>query len=90
MKTLDNQSPIQGPMTVLTRRAVIAGLTLLSALPARSVAASPNGPITVVHGYAPGGPTDTVARVIAERLSNRLERQVIVDPRSCLLIFQSA
>jgi tripartite-type tricarboxylate transporter receptor subunit TctC len=69
-------------MTVLTRRAVVAGLASLAALPARSVPALPTGPITVVHGYAPGGPTDMVARVIAERLSNRLERPVIVDPRS--------
>jgi tripartite-type tricarboxylate transporter receptor subunit TctC len=69
-------------MTVLTRRAVIAGLTSFAALPARSVAALPSGPITIVHGYAPGGPVDTVARIVAERLSNRLDRQVIVDPRA--------
>ena len=69
-------------MIKLTRRAVIAGLTSFAVIPERSVAAPPAGPITIVHGFAPGGPTDTLARIVAERLSNKLERQVIVDPRA--------
>ena len=69
-------------MTELTRRAVIAGgLTSLLNLPARSETTWPGKPITLVHGYAPGGPTDTVARIVAEGLSRQLGQPVIVDPK---------
>ncbi len=70
-------------MTDLTRRAAIAGgLASLLNLPARSETVWPGKPITLVHGYAPGGPTDMVARIVAEGLSRRLGQQVVVDPRS--------
>jgi tripartite-type tricarboxylate transporter receptor subunit TctC len=60
-------------MTDLTRRAAIAGgLASLLNLPARSETVWPGKPITLVHGYAPGGPTDMVARIVAEGLSRRL------------------
>jgi tripartite-type tricarboxylate transporter receptor subunit TctC len=69
-------------MTELTRRAVITGgLTSLLTLPARSETVWPTKPITLVHGYVPGGPTDVVARIVAEGLSRRLGQQVIVDPK---------
>jgi tripartite-type tricarboxylate transporter receptor subunit TctC len=70
-------------MTELSRRAVIAGgLTSLLTLPARAETVWPSKPITLVHGYAPGGPTDTVARIVAEALSRRLGQPVVVDPKS--------
>ncbi len=70
-------------MTDLTRRAAIAGgLASLLNLPARSETVWPGKPITLVNGYAPGGPTDMVARIVAEGLSRRLGQQVVVDPRS--------
>jgi tripartite-type tricarboxylate transporter receptor subunit TctC len=67
--------------TELTRRAVLGGFIALFAKPARSEPAWPNRPITLVHGFATGGPTDTVARIVAEGLSRRLGQQVVVDPR---------
>ncbi len=39
----------------------------------------PNRPVTIVVGFAPGGGTDTVARVMQKPLGDRLGQQVIVD-----------
>ena len=66
-------------MTGLTRRTVLAGLTTFVAI--HPDTAWPSRPITLVHGFAAGGPTDTVARIIAEGLTTRLRQQVVVDPR---------
>lgn len=68
-------------MTAVTRRTVLASLTTLIAFPAFPDTAWPNRPITLVHGFAAGGPTDTVARIIAGGLTTRLGQQVVVDPR---------
>ena len=68
-------------MTGLTRRTVLAGLTTFVAIPTYPDTAWPSRPITLVHGFAAGGPTDTVARIIAEGLTTRLRQQVVVDPR---------
>ena len=68
-------------MTGLTRRTALAGFTTFVAIPAYPDTAWPSRPITLVHGFAAGGPTDTVARIIAEGLTTRLRQQVVVDPR---------
>ena len=41
----------------------------------------PNKPIRLVVGFAPGGNTDTVARLVGQRLGERLGTQVIIDNR---------
>ncbi|KQO25282.1 LacI family transcriptional regulator [Acidovorax sp. Leaf76] len=45
-------------------------------------AAFPEGPITIVVPYAPGGAADAVARVLATRLGARLGTSVIVDNKA--------
>jgi tripartite-type tricarboxylate transporter receptor subunit TctC len=42
----------------------------------------PTRPITMVVGFAPGGGTDTVARIIATNLGESLGQQVIVDNKA--------
>ena len=52
-------------MRGLTRRMVIAGpLATLAAPPARSNPDWPDRPITMLHGFPPGGPTDLLARIV--------------------------
>lgn len=41
----------------------------------------PSKPIRLIVGFAPGGNTDTVARVIGQRLSDRLGAPVVIDNR---------
>lgn len=41
----------------------------------------PTRPITLSHGFGAGGNSDTVARIIAPVLAERLGQQVIVEPR---------
>jgi tripartite-type tricarboxylate transporter receptor subunit TctC len=41
----------------------------------------PSKPVRLIVGFAPGGNTDTVARLVGQRLGERLQVQVIVDNR---------
>jgi tripartite-type tricarboxylate transporter receptor subunit TctC len=68
-------------MGALTRRAVLAGLSALGAMPAGAQSLWPNRPITMVHGLPPGGSVDGIVRIIAEGLSSKLGQQVVVDAR---------
>jgi len=53
-------------------------LCTLACLPAWSQA-WPSKPIRMIIAFPPGGPTDLVSRVLAQRLSEQLGQQVIVD-----------
>ncbi len=62
---------------LLGSAAASAGLLALSH-PARAQA-YPDKPIRFVVPYAPGGATDTSARIAAEYLTGKLGQQVMVD-----------
>jgi tripartite-type tricarboxylate transporter receptor subunit TctC len=69
-----------------TRRAVtwalaglVAGLALPAAHAAEDAASYPSRPITIILGYPPGGPTDLIARVVAQKLSQAWGKPVIVE-----------
>jgi tripartite-type tricarboxylate transporter receptor subunit TctC len=64
----------------LTRRAVLGGLAGLTAGRARADADWPTRTIAIIHGFAAGGPSDVVARLIADGLSRALGQSVIVEP----------
>lgn len=67
----------------ITRRPLVCALAIAAAsafaAPAFAQAAYPNKPITIVVSYPPGGDTDAIARLFAERLSQRLNQSVVVD-----------
>ena len=73
---------------ILTRRKLLgAALALLGSLGMASMpalAAKPNyptGPVNIVLPFPPGGSTDVVARVIADKLSKKWGQPVTVDNR---------
>ena len=67
------------------RRRFIAGLVLAAGLVADLAAGSagaqtfPSKPITVVVPFTAGGPTDTLARILAERMGRTLGQTVVVE-----------
>ncbi len=65
----------------ITRRSAIAGLSALGIAPALAQSGRPEGTITIVHGFTPGGNVDLTARLVAERLGARLGQQVVVEPK---------
>ena len=68
-------------MTFARRTVLAAALaaTSLVAAPAFAQGAYPNKPISIVVSYPPGGDTDAIARLFADRLSQRLKQSVIVE-----------
>jgi len=63
-------------------RLAIALLLLLCALPPGVQAQYPSRPITTIVGFAPGGGTDTVSRIIAKALGEQLGQQVLTDNKA--------
>lgn len=61
-----------------TRR--LLGLALLALLPGLALAqAFPAKPVKMIVGFAPGGPTDILARIVAQSMSKELGQNVIVE-----------
>lgn len=61
---------------------LIACAAVLASPAVRAQAAFPSKPITMVVGFAPGGGTDTAARIIAKKLAENTGQSVIVENRS--------
>ena len=61
---------------------LIAALALATAMGAQAQSGYPNHAVTMVVGFAPGGGTDAVARILAKNLSDSLGQQVIVENKA--------
>ena len=55
---------------------------LMSSSSARAQSDYPNRPVKLIVGFAPGGSTDIVARIVAQKLSQQLGQTVIVENRA--------
>ncbi len=61
------------------RNALLGAVAALALVGAASAKDYPTGPITMIVPFSAGGPTDTVARLIAEPMSAALGQQVVVQ-----------
>ena len=74
------------PATAKAVAAILVALALAygAVAPARAQTPEyPNGKITFIVGFAPGGVTDIVARAVGQKLYERLGQQVVVDNLVC-------
>jgi tripartite-type tricarboxylate transporter receptor subunit TctC len=70
--------------TTIHSTLAIAAVALVAALPQAAAAqqqAYPNKPIRLIVAFPAGGSTDIIARLVGQRLGERLGQQVIVDNR---------
>ncbi|MBN8987257.1 MAG: tripartite tricarboxylate transporter substrate binding protein [Rhizobiales bacterium] len=58
---------------------LLAAALLLGGVPAASAQGYPNRPVRVVVGFPAGGPTDVIARLISQKLSDALGHQFFVE-----------
>jgi len=69
---------------MLHRRSLLATAALVAAVPgaARAQAGYPSKPVRLIVPFAPGGTTDIVARVVAEKINAHLGQTLIVDNKA--------
>ena len=65
----------------LVAAAITAGLMLAPADRSRKPT-TPTRPIKLIVGFAPGGSTDIVGRIVAQRLGERLGQTVVVENKA--------
>ncbi|HET7731420.1 MAG TPA: tripartite tricarboxylate transporter substrate binding protein [Usitatibacter sp.] len=61
---------------------IVAAAAALASVAALAQANFPSRPVTLTVGFAPGGGTDTAARIIAKKLSENIGQSVVVENRA--------
>jgi tripartite-type tricarboxylate transporter receptor subunit TctC len=64
---------------VMKYRSFGAMLALLAGAAAASAQTFPSRPITMIVGFPPGGPTDTLARIVADGMKSALGQPIVVE-----------
>ena len=65
----------------MNTRLALLGALALSTTSAALAQTWPTRPLRLLVGFPPGGPTDVVGRLVAERLTDQLRQQVVIDNR---------
>ena len=60
-------------------KSIAAALALVAVATAVAAQDFPNKPITVIVPFAAGGPTDTIARIMGERMRASLGQTIIIE-----------
>jgi len=68
-------------VSTFARSALLLALCLCASCERNAAQGWPNKPIRFIAPFAPGGPADTIGRLIGYRLSTDLGQQVIVENR---------
>jgi tripartite-type tricarboxylate transporter receptor subunit TctC len=76
-RTDKNISRESATMPVL--RGILAAILLLASVAPSWAQGYPNHSVRVVVGFSPGGPTDVIARLVAQKLSDALGQQFYVE-----------
>jgi tripartite-type tricarboxylate transporter receptor subunit TctC len=80
--------PLSNPNLRCSRRDLLAGTAAMAAwcavgaTPAAAQAAYPTKPVRILGGFAAGGPTDIIGRVVGGKLGEILGQQVYVENRA--------
>ncbi len=67
---------------MIQRRTFAAGAAAMLAAPMLQAQTLPAGPVRIVVGFAPGGGTDILARVIGQKLGDMWKTTIIVENRA--------
>src|SRR5215468_6915602 len=62
--------------------ALVAGAALVCSAPAARAADYPTRPITLMIGFAPGGPSDVMARIITRKMEEILKQPLVIENRA--------
>jgi tripartite-type tricarboxylate transporter receptor subunit TctC len=74
-----NKKPSRESATMQVLKGILASLLLLTGVAPSWAQGYPNRPVRVVVGFPAGGPTDIIARTVAQRLSDSLGQQFYVE-----------
>ncbi|WP_152564831.1 Bug family tripartite tricarboxylate transporter substrate binding protein [Cupriavidus metallidurans] len=76
-------------MILQNKRTLLSGVMAFGVMiatgwtaPATAADDWPSKPVTIVVGFSAGGPTDVVARILAERLTEKFKQSFLVDNRA--------
>src|SRR5437870_9826968 len=76
---LANKKIFRESATMPVLRGILASLLLLAGVAPALAQGYPNRPVRVVVGFPAGGPTDVIARIVAQNLSESLGQQFFVE-----------